>query len=209
MSHPITLFSNSMAARLALASWLLSPLIYALRRVVSSFEGNFAPISSNRRRSMSQMDLFSNIVDTNSKLYIKSSNGAFTIACDETIFDAARGAIERKYPERSKMDSTEKAARYLRMKLSGLNYEVFGAMFLNTQLELITYREMFRGTINQAAVYPRDVAKAALDLNASSLIISHNHPSGLAEPSTADLMLTNHLKKARSEIGRASCRERQ
>src|SRR5690625_5822793 len=107
MSHPITLFSNSMAARLALASWLLSPLIYALRRVASSFEGNFAPISSHRRRSMSQMDLFSNIVDTNSKLYIKSSNGAFTSASDETIFDAARRAIQRRYRERSKMDSTE------------------------------------------------------------------------------------------------------
>jgi len=145
---------------------------------------------------MSQMDLFSNIADTGNKLYIKNSNGAFTIACDETIFDAARGAIERKYPKRSKMDSTQKAANYLKMKFSGLNYEVFGAMFLNTQLELIAYREMFRGTINQATVYPRDVVKAALDLNASALIISHNHPSGASEPSTADLVLTNHLKKA-------------
>src|SRR5699024_4390877 len=168
MSHPITPFSNSMAARLALASWLLSPLIYALRRVASSFEGNFAPISSNRRRSMSQMDLFSNITDIDSKLYIKSDEGSYTVACD---------AIGRKYPKRSKMDSTQKAASYLQMRLSGLNYEVFGVMFLNTQLELITYREMFRGTINQAAVYPRDVVKAALDLNANALIISHNHPS--------------------------------
>src|SRR5690625_4714246 len=143
-------------------------------------EGNFAPMSSNRRRNMSQMDLFSTITDIDSNLYVKSENGVYTAACDEAIFNAARTAIERKYPKRSKMDNAAKVSRYLKMKLSGLNYEVFGVMFLNTQLELITYREMFRGTINQAAVYPRDVVKAALDLNASSLIISHNHPSGVA-----------------------------
>ena len=145
---------------------------------------------------MSQMDLFSNTTDIGSKLYIKSDEGSYTVACDEAIFNAARDEIGRKYPKRSKMDSTQMAANYLKMKLSGLNYEVFGAMFLNTQLELITYREMFRGTINQTTVYPREVVKAALDLNANALIISHNHPSGASEPSTADLVLTNHLKKA-------------
>src|SRR5699024_11865493 len=99
----------------------------ALRRVASSFEGNFAPTSSNRRRSMSQMDLFSNTTDIGSKLYIKSDEGSYTVACDEAIFNAARDAIGRKYPKRSKMDSTQKAANYLKMKLSGLNYEFFGA----------------------------------------------------------------------------------
>jgi len=67
---------------------------------------------------MSQMDLFSNITDIDSKLYIKSDEGSYTVACDEAIFNAARDAIGRKYPKRSKMNSTQKAANYLKMNLN-------------------------------------------------------------------------------------------
>jgi DNA repair protein RadC len=69
-------------------------------------------------------------------------------------------------------------------------------MFLNTSHQLIEYSELFKGTINAAAVYPREVAKKALQKNAAAIIIAHNHPSGNSEPSAADQNITKHLEKA-------------
>jgi len=85
---------------------------------------------------------------------------------------------------------------YLVLKIGALEYEVFGALFLDAQLQLIENREIFRGTLTQTSVYPREVAKMALQLNAASLIVYHNHPSGLLEPSRADELLTQTLKSA-------------
>lgn len=85
---------------------------------------------------------------------------------------------------------------YLRTKLAGLEHEVFAVLFLDSQHGLIEYVEMFRGTLNATAVYPREVVKAALLRNAAAVILSHNHPSGNSEPSQADKLLTQRLKEA-------------
>lgn len=85
---------------------------------------------------------------------------------------------------------------YLRLRVGGLPHETFGVLFLDAQNGLIEAVEMFRGTLSQTSVYPREVAKAALLNNASAVILYHNHPSGSAEPSRADEVLTRALKDA-------------
>ena len=80
--------------------------------------------------------------------------------------------------------------------LAGFEHEVFAVLFLDTQHRLIEYAEMFRGTIDSASVYPRELVKEALRLNAAAVIVSHNHPSGNPEPSRADEVLTQRLKEA-------------
>ena len=85
---------------------------------------------------------------------------------------------------------------YLQLKLAGLPHEVFGVLFLNAQHRVISFQEMFRGTLTQTSVYPREVVKEALALNAAAVILAHNHPSGHAEPSSADRNLTQTLKQA-------------
>jgi DNA repair protein RadC len=80
--------------------------------------------------------------------------------------------------------------------LAGLEHEVFAVLMLDAQNRLISYEELFRGTLTQTSVYPREVVKAALACNAAGVILSHNHPSGLSEPSRADEVLTQTLKQA-------------
>jgi DNA repair protein RadC len=86
--------------------------------------------------------------------------------------------------------------QYLQLRLAGLPHEIFGVLFLDAQNRLIGFEEMFRGTLTQTSVYPREVLKQALALNAASVVLTHNHPSGNAEPSSADLNLTRTLKSA-------------
>ncbi len=85
---------------------------------------------------------------------------------------------------------------YLRLKLATRPHEVFAVVFLDAQNRVIEFEEMFRGTLTQTSVYPREVVKAALTHNAASLILAHNHPSGSATPSRADEALTQTLKVA-------------
>jgi DNA repair protein RadC len=85
---------------------------------------------------------------------------------------------------------------YLRLRLESLEHEVFAVLFLDNRHRLIEYEEMFRGTIDGASVHPREVVKAALKHNAAAVIFSHNHPSGVPEPSRADEMITHRLKDA-------------
>tara|TARA_R110001583_G_scaffold194980_1_gene368063 strand:+ start:83 stop:598 length:516 start_codon:yes stop_codon:yes gene_type:complete len=85
---------------------------------------------------------------------------------------------------------------FLTYKLGGYEREVFGVMMLNNQHQLIEFRELFFGTIDSASVYPREVVKAVLEVNAAAVIFSHNHPSGESEPSEADKRITQKLKDA-------------
>lgn len=86
--------------------------------------------------------------------------------------------------------------KYLSAKLADFEHEVFAVLFLDTQHRLIEYSELFRGTIDSASVYPRELVKEALRLNAAAVIVSHNHPSGNPEPSGADKVLTQRLREA-------------
>lgn len=85
---------------------------------------------------------------------------------------------------------------YLMLHLAELGHEVFMGLFLDAQNRLIEARELFRGTLTQTSVYPREVVRAALDTNAHAVIFAHNHPSGVCEPSHADETLTHDLKAA-------------
>jgi DNA repair protein RadC len=85
---------------------------------------------------------------------------------------------------------------YLRLLLSGREHEVFVVVLLDAQNRVLVAEEMFRGTLTQTSVYPREVIKAALAANAAAAIFAHNHPSGVSEPSRADELLTSQLKAA-------------
>ena len=91
--------------------------------------------------------------------------------------------------------SPESVRDYLRLRLSGLEHEVFVTLFLDAQHRLIEAEGMFRGTLTQTSVHPREVVKAALRHNAAAVILAHNHPSGAAEPSRVDELLTAALKQ--------------
>lgn len=94
------------------------------------------------------------------------------------------------------LDSPRTVKDYLAMKLEALEFEVFGMLLLDAQHRLIEDVQMFRGTLTQTSVYPREIVKTALFKNAAAVFIYHNHPSGLAEPSQADRMLTKKLQES-------------
>jgi DNA repair protein RadC len=88
------------------------------------------------------------------------------------------------------------AGHYIRARLRGYPHEVFACLFLDSRYRLLAFEEMFRGTIDGATVYPREVVKRSLQHNAAAVILAHNHPSGVAEPSQADRHITEQLVKA-------------
>ncbi|RYE81655.1 MAG: JAB domain-containing protein [Oxalobacteraceae bacterium] len=114
----------------------------------------------------------------------------------QAVMELARRAIGEQLQSGTTMESPELVKRYLRIRLGGQRHESFVVLFLDVRARLITDKELFRGTLTQASVYPREVVKAALACNAASVILAHNHPSGVAEPSHADLHLTRLLTQA-------------
>ena len=94
------------------------------------------------------------------------------------------------------LESPGDARDFLIVRLRDLPYEVFACVFLDNRHRVIKYETMFRGTINGASVHPREVVKRTLELNAAALIVAHNHPSGVAEPSDADIAITGRLREA-------------
>ena len=95
---------------------------------------------------------------------------------------------------------------YLQLQLAAREHEVFAVLFLDAQHRLLRFDEMFRGTLTQTSVYPREVVRRALALNAGAVILAHNHPSGVAEPSRADEFLTQSLKERAGAGRRARAR---
>ena len=112
------------------------------------------------------------------------------------VMELARRALAEQLQEREAFQSPRAVSQYLQLHLAHHPYEVFAVMFLDAQHRLLRFEEMFRGTLNQASVYPREVVKAALDLGAASVVLAHNHPSGSVEPSPADERLTLAIKSA-------------
>ena len=108
----------------------------------------------------------------------------------------ARRALKDSMQDRDLLGSPDAVHDWLRLKLGGLPHKVFGVLWLDARNRLIAWDELFRGTLTQASVYPREVVKQALAHNAAAAILAHNHPSGLAEPSPADELLTRGLKQA-------------
>lgn len=110
--------------------------------------------------------------------------------------EIARRYIYESVHLRNVLTSPDEVRDYIRLRLHGLEHEVFSALFLDNRHRVIEYRELFQGTIDSAAVYPREVVKHCLRCNAAAVIFSHNHPSGVAEPSDTDIRLTRKLTDA-------------
>ena len=112
------------------------------------------------------------------------------------VLELARRSIASELAARPVFDSPGKVKDYLQLQLAGRAHEVFAVLFLDAQSRLVRLEEMFRGTLTQTSVYPREIVKRALELGAAAVILAHNHPSGAAEPSRADEFLTQSLKSA-------------
>ena len=110
--------------------------------------------------------------------------------------ELVRRALAETMCERDMLASPAAVRDYLRIMLAQRDHEVFMVLFLDAQNRVIAPEEMFRGTLTQTSVYPREVVKRALSLNAAAVILAHNHPSGVAEPSRADEFLTESLRSA-------------
>ena len=114
----------------------------------------------------------------------------------QAVVEMARRALQEKLAGGVALGSPQAVRDYLRLRLQSLEHEVFVGVFLDAQNRLLAIEELFRGTLTQTSVYPREIVKRALRHNAASVIFAHNHPSGIAEPSRADEMLTQTLKQA-------------
>lgn len=110
--------------------------------------------------------------------------------------EIARRALLEQLRQRDCLSSPAAVRDYLRLLLTGKEHEVFIVIFLDAQNRVIESEELFRGTLTQTSVYPREVVKHALKHNSAAVIFAHNHPSGVAEPSHADQLLTRSLKQA-------------
>jgi DNA repair protein RadC len=114
---------------------------------------------------------------------------------DQTIRRALK-ILDARMRTGDALSSPNAVRDFLRLKLARLEHEIFMCIFLDAQNRVIAAEEMFRGTLTQTSVFPREIVKAALAHNAAGVFFAHNHPSGVAEPSHADELLTSSLKTA-------------
>ncbi len=112
------------------------------------------------------------------------------------VLELARRALAEELKEKPLFATPQAVRDYLQLQLGSRPHEIFAVLFLDSQHRLIALEELFRGTLTQTSVYPREVVVRALALNAASVVLAHNHPSGAAQPSRADEALTQTLKSA-------------
>jgi DNA repair protein RadC len=129
-------------------------------------------------------------------LYVREGD-TYREADGKAVLEKAQAIISQRYRAGAPaMTSPRRTAEFLKIKLGALDHEVFGMLALDSRHRLIQYVELFRGTIDGASVHPREVVKTALELNAAAVILCHNHPSSVAEPSRADEVITTRLRDA-------------
>ena len=114
----------------------------------------------------------------------------------QAVIELSRRALGEQMRRSDTLSTPDAVRGFLRLQLAGLAHEVFMALWLDAQNRLIAADELFRGTLTQTSVYPREVVKTALARNAAAAVLAHNHPSGVCEPSAADQALTRELKQA-------------
>ena len=112
------------------------------------------------------------------------------------VMEMARRALAQQMATGPMFDAPGRVKDYIALQLGGRVQEVFAVLFLDAQQRLLRMEEMFHGTLTQTSVYPREVLRRALALNAAAVVLAHNHPSGVAEPSRADEYLTRSLQTA-------------
>jgi DNA repair protein RadC len=137
------------------------------------------------------------LLDADRQRFCRSNGlGNAKYAQMQAVMEMARRHFKEVLQRGDALTSPDATRAYLSAQLRGYSYEVFACLFLDNQHRVIQLDELFRGTIDGAAVYPREVAKKALHHNAAAVIFAHNHPSGIAEPSQADRLITDKLKQA-------------
>ena len=112
------------------------------------------------------------------------------------VLEIARRVLAERLAEQPTFEQPQSVKDYLSLQLAALDHEAFAVMFLDVKHKLIGFETLFHGTLSHTAVHPREVAKRALALNASAVVLAHNHPSGVAEPSRADELITATLRQA-------------
>jgi len=130
------------------------------------------------------------------KLYVRESDSSYRVASGDEIVDNAKSIIKKKLMRVGKVASPNEAKEFLMLQLGDLEHEVFACLFLDNRHQILAFEELFKGTINSSAVYPREVMKRVLHHNAVSVIFAHNHPSGYIAPSTSDINITKVLVDA-------------
>ena len=118
----------------------------------------------------------------------------------EAAMELARRSLQDGMRSANALTSPGAVRDYLRLAISSREHEVFVCLWLDAQHRVISIDELFRGTLTQTSVYPREIVKAGLKANAAAVIFAHNHPSGVAQPSQADELLTRNLKEALSLV---------
>jgi len=122
------------------------------------------------------------------------------VLTEQDIMDMAVKLVEQRFQRGNSLASPNETRSFLKVKMHEFEHEVFGAIFLDSQHTILGFDLMFRGTIDSAAIYPREVVKQALQYNAAAVIFVHNHPSGSPEPSEADKRITRRLVDALTVI---------
>src|SRR5258706_5022719 len=129
-------------------------------------------------------------------LLVQEAAGPLRSATSDEILCAARSILGRTVRRGASLESPRAVRDYLSVTLGHRPHEIFGVIYVDNRHRLIEWQELFRGTLDGASVYPREVVKEALARNAAACILVHNHPSGVAEPSQADELITRRLKEA-------------
>lgn len=133
---------------------------------------------------------------TRNTLYVLDAAGDYRVADSATIIAEAKRRIAVKFRRGISLSSPDTAKDAIQLQWCEREHELFGCLYLDAKHRLLEWAELFRGTIDAAAVYPREVVKAALACNSAAVIFVHNHPSGDATPSEADKFITQRLKSA-------------
>lgn len=129
-------------------------------------------------------------------LYVRDTSG-YREANPQDVLTRAHALLSQRYRTGTPVLSTpDRTREFLRIHLGAHDYEVFGVLHLDVRMRLIGIEDLFRGTLDGASVHPREVVKAALAKGSAALILYHNHPSGAAEPSVADELVTQRLREA-------------
>ena len=129
-------------------------------------------------------------------LSICDGQGGYRQATAKEIFRAANHEAQKRFNRHPVISSPADTRDYLAQRFVGMEHEVFCALWLDNRNRVIAFDPLFRGTIDGASVHPREVVKRALELNAAAVCLAHNHPSGVAEPSNADEIITRRLRDA-------------
>jgi DNA repair protein RadC len=134
--------------------------------------------------------------DVNELKTVKGLGGKAKRAEIAAVLELSRRVLAQRLAAQPGFEQPQEVKDFLALHLAALDHEAFGALFLDAQHRLIAFEPLFRGSLTHTAVHPREVVKRALALNAAAVVLAHNHPSGAAEPSRADELITQALKQA-------------